>query len=118
MVGQVSFQDGFEAVNGLMGKRNGHAFTGADGYQCDADWNAGFNLAKWDGFSCALELKEAAPVMGSVASKRGVFDSPLNSMKALKGEQLELFVSPQVYVIRMVCVARVGCHKPCGALLS
>ena len=45
--------------NGLMGKRNGHAFTGADGYQCDADWNAGFNLAKWDGFSCSLELKEA-----------------------------------------------------------
>ncbi|MEM6426848.1 MAG: transposase, partial [Cyanobacteria bacterium P01_D01_bin.128] len=81
--------------NGLMGKRKGHAFTGADGYQCDADWNAGFNLAKWDGFSCALELKEAVPVMGSVALGRGVFDSPLNSMKAFKGEQLELFVSPQ-----------------------
>ncbi|MEM1310391.1 MAG: hypothetical protein AAGF98_13030 [Cyanobacteria bacterium P01_H01_bin.153] len=77
--------------NGLMGKRHGHAFTGADGYQCDADWNAGFNLAKWEGFSCALDLKEAVPVMGSVASERGVFDSPLNFMKALKGEQLELF---------------------------
>ncbi|MBE7384379.1 MAG: transposase [Leptolyngbya sp. SIO1E4] len=77
--------------NGLIGKRNGHAFTGADGYQCDADWNAGFNLAKWDGFSCALELKEAMPVMGLVASGRGVFDSPLNSMNAFQMQQLTLF---------------------------
>ncbi|MEM9151783.1 MAG: transposase [Cyanobacteria bacterium P01_F01_bin.3] len=82
--------------NGLIGKRKGHAFTGADGYQCDADWNAGFNLAKWDGFSCSLNLKEAAPVIGVVGSGSGVFDSPLNSMNAFEGEQLELFALPQV----------------------
>ena len=74
----------------LDGKRNRHQFTGADGYQCNADWNAGINIAQWDGFLCALDLKEAAPVMGSVVPANEVFDSPLNSMNALAGVQLSL----------------------------
>lgn len=77
--------------NGLIAKRSGYAFTGHDGYRCDADWNAAMNIAQWDGFSCSLELKEAVPVMGSVASENGVFDDPPNSMNALVGEQLSLF---------------------------
>ena len=79
--------------NGLMGKRSGHLFTGSDGYQCDADWNAALNSAQWDGFSCPLNLKEAMPVMGLVGSGDGVVGSPLNSMNALDGEQLRVFPS-------------------------
>ncbi|NEP20178.1 MAG: transposase [Leptolyngbya sp. SIO4C1] len=79
----------------LDGVRNRHSFTGADGYQCNADWNAAINIAQWDGFSCSLDLKETAPVMGVVGSGNGVFDSPLNSMNALEGEQLCLFAVPQ-----------------------
>jgi putative transposase len=75
----------------LDGKRNQHTFTGADGYQCNADWNAAINIAKWDGFSCLLELKEAVPAMGSVALVDGVADAPLNSMNLVKVEQLSLF---------------------------
>ncbi|MBE9078052.1 transposase [Romeria aff. gracilis LEGE 07310] len=75
----------------LDGKRNRHLFTGADGYQCNADWNAAVNIAQWDGFSCPLILKEAASVMGVVASADGVFDSPLNSMNPTQDEQLSLF---------------------------
>lgn len=78
----------------LDGVRNRHSFTGADGYQCNADWNAAINIAQWDGFSCSLDLKEAASVMGVVGSGNGVFDSPPNSMNALEGEQLSLFVPP------------------------
>ena len=69
--------------NGLIGKRSGYAFKGHDGYRCDADWNAAMNIAQWDGFACSLELKEAVPVMGSVASGNGVVDDPLNSMNPL-----------------------------------
>lgn len=75
----------------LDGKRRRHTFTGADGYQCNADWQAAVNIAQWDGFSCPLILKEAMPVMGSVASADGVFDSPLNSMNQTDGRQLTLF---------------------------
>lgn len=75
----------------LDGKRNRHQFTGADGYQCNADWNAAINIAQWDGFSCPLILKEAASAMGAVASADGVFDTPLNSMNPTKAEQLSLF---------------------------
>ena len=75
----------------LDGKRNRHKFTGADGYRCNADWNAAINIAQWDGFSCPLILKEALSVMGSVASADGVFDAPLNSMKLKEAEQLSLF---------------------------
>ncbi|EDX82564.1 Putative transposase DNA-binding domain family [Synechococcus sp. PCC 7335] len=74
----------------LDGKRNGHTFTGANGYQCNADWNAAVNIAQWDGFSCPLILKEAASVMGVVASADGVFDNPLNSMNQ-SAQQLTLF---------------------------
>lgn len=75
----------------LDGKRNRHKFTGADGYQVNADLNAAINIAQWDGFSCALELKEAVPVMGTVVPADGVFDTPLNSMNPTKVEQLSLF---------------------------
>ena len=75
----------------LDGKRNRHKFIGADGYQCNADWNAAINIAQWDGFSCPLILKEAVPVMGTVASADGVFDTPPNSMNPTKVEQLSLF---------------------------
>ena len=74
----------------LDGKRNRHTFTGADGYQCNADWNAAINIAQWDGFSCPLILNEAASVMGVVASAYGVFDTPLNSMNQT-AQQLTLF---------------------------
>ncbi|MEM9217390.1 MAG: transposase [Cyanobacteria bacterium P01_F01_bin.150] len=77
--------------NGLIGKRKRHVFIGADGYQCDSDWNASMNIAKWDGFSCPLYLKEPMPVMGMVGVEDGVFGSPLNSMNALEYEQLTLF---------------------------
>lgn len=75
----------------LDGKRNRHQFTGADGYQVNADLNAAINIAQWDGFSCALDLKEALPVMGIVVPADGVLDTPLNSMNALAGVQLVLF---------------------------
>ncbi|MBE9064057.1 RNA-guided endonuclease TnpB family protein [cf. Phormidesmis sp. LEGE 11477] len=75
----------------LDGKRSRHQFTGADGYQCNADWNAAVNIAQWDGFSCPLILKEAASVMGVVASADGVLDTPLNSMNPIEVEQLSLF---------------------------
>lgn len=42
--------------NGILGKRDKHQFIGFDGYQCNADWNAGFNLSLWDGFACPLGL--------------------------------------------------------------
>ena len=75
----------------LDGKRRRHDFIGADGYTIHADLNAAMNIAQWDGFSCALELKEALPVMGGVVSADGVVDTPLNSMNQTEGQQLTLF---------------------------
>lgn len=77
--------------NGLIGKRSGHLFTGIDGYRCDSDWNAAMNLARWDGFSCPLNLEEAMSAMGIVGLGDGVFGNPLNSMNAPEGKQLQLF---------------------------
>ena len=53
--------------NGILGKRDKHQFIGVDGYQCNADWNAGFNLSLWDGFACPLGLYVPAG---------GVFEDP------------------------------------------
>lgn len=55
--------------NGILGKRDGHTFTGFDGYQVNADINAAMNIAKWDGFACPLEL---------YVPKDAAIDSPQN----------------------------------------
>ena len=53
--------------NDIIGKRDKHQFIGLDGYQCNADWNAGVNLSRWDGFACPL---------GLYVPPGGVFEAP------------------------------------------
>ncbi len=67
--------------NGVIGKRNGHWFTGFDGYRCNADWNASQNIGQWNGFSCPLDLEKAVSVIGMDDLKDGVYDSPLTNEK-------------------------------------
>ncbi|MGK7919547.1 MAG: RNA-guided endonuclease TnpB family protein, partial [Trichodesmium sp.] len=57
--------------NGVLGKRVKHSFTGFDGYQCNADWNASQNIGQWLGKSCPLSLEKAVSVMGMDDSKVG-----------------------------------------------
>ncbi|WP_413168378.1 RNA-guided endonuclease TnpB family protein [Capilliphycus salinus ALCB114379] len=63
--------------NGFIGKRNGHWFTGFDGYRCNADWNASQNIGQWLGFSCPLDLQKAVFVMDADGLKDGVDGNPL-----------------------------------------
>jgi putative transposase len=78
------------SYNGLIGKRNGHWFVDPLGNCCNSDWNAGRNLAQWDGFACSLDLQRLFPVIGLGDRENAVFDNPLNSIRehfpALAGE--------------------------------
>jgi IS605 OrfB family transposase len=65
--------------HGVIGKREKHLFTGFDGYQCNADWNASQNIGQWLGFACPLNLQKAVSAMGIADSEDGVNDSPLTS---------------------------------------
>lgn len=85
------------SVDGQLGRRDGHWFYAPTGEKLNADLNAAYNLAQWDGFVCSLDLKQGAAVMASSDSGYAVFGSPLNSMNALEGRvvqvQLELFAT-------------------------
>lgn len=55
---------------GHINKRNKHTYHCSNCYySCHADWNAGMNLANYDGMTCALELD---------VLKCGVHGTPLN----------------------------------------
>ena len=56
-------------------------------YYHDADLNAGRNLGQWDGFSCSLDLKKVASVMGSTDAENG-----------LARHQPEVVILPQKWV--------------------
>ncbi|MGG6263284.1 transposase [Leptolyngbya sp. AN03gr2] len=72
--------------NGILGQRNKHQFIGFDGYECNADWNAGLNLSQWDGFACPL---------GLYVSSDGVFEAPQSfASVSLEGVTLQLSEYP------------------------
>lgn len=75
-------------IESQLGKRDGHWFYAPTAEQLNADLNASWNLAQWDGFSCSVDLKREAVVMVSSDSENVVFGSPLSSIKVLVGEQL------------------------------
>ena len=64
--------------HGVIGKRNGHWFTGFDGYRCNSDWNASQNIGQWLGFSCPLDLQKTVFVMDADGFNDGVNGSPPN----------------------------------------
>ncbi|MBW4648682.1 MAG: transposase [Kastovskya adunca ATA6-11-RM4] len=64
--------------NGVIGKRSGHWFKGFDGYRVNADINASWNIGKWVGFSCPLDLQNAVTAMVAVDSGIAVNGTPLN----------------------------------------
>ena len=64
--------------HGVIGKRNGHCFTGFDGYRCNSDWNASQNIGQWLGFSCPLDLQKTVFVMDADGFNDGVNGSPPN----------------------------------------
>jgi len=64
---------------GTLGQRHKHDFNCVHGHYHNADLNAGRNLAQWDGFSCSLDLKKVAPVMGSAEPENGLFGTARSS---------------------------------------
>jgi IS605 OrfB family transposase len=70
--------------NGVLGVRNGDWFRGYDGYRCNADWNASQNIGQWLGFSCPLDLQQAAVAMAAADVEGAVDDSPLTSKTPMR----------------------------------
>ncbi len=70
--------------NGVLGVRNGDWFRGYDGYRCNADWNASQNIGQRLGFSCPLDLQQAAVAMAAADVEGAVDDSPLTSKTPMR----------------------------------